>query len=417
MRIVIYPHSMEFGGSQRNAIDIATALRERGHELTVFCPPGPLLELVTERGLRYELAPLPRIRPSFAVMRRLCSVVEAADADVVHGFEWPPAVEALFGPERQLGVPAICTVMSMSVAPFLPSWLPLTVGTEGIFRTERTHRAHVILLEPPVDTEHDRPVDQVAAKRRLGIGPETLVISLVTRLAKELKREGILSAVEAAGALNREFPVTLVIAGDGPIRAEVEDAAARANAAAGTRAVLVTGNLVDPRPVYDAADVALGMGGSALRSMAFGKPLIVQGEHGFWRVLEANSLSSFTENGWFGVGSVGDARDGAARLGRLLRPLLVDAETRDALGSFSRATVEARYGLPAAAELLEGFYLEAVQRSRVKPVPASRLLAPYLAVTGYDMRRKVRRRLGGVVSDDFNSLASIQLQSDRSVSR
>jgi glycosyltransferase involved in cell wall biosynthesis len=417
VRIVIYPHSMEFGGSQRNAIDIATALRERGHELTVFCPPGPLLNLVIERGLRYELAPLPRIRPSFAVMKRLCAVVTAVDAEVVHGFEWPPAVEALFGPDRKLGVPAVCTVMSMSVAPFLPSWLPLTVGTESIARTERAHRTKVILLEPPVDTEHDRPVDQVAAKRALGIDPATLVISLVTRLAKELKREGILSAIEAAGTLALEFPVTLVIAGDGPVRAEVEDAAIRANAAAGTRAVLLTGNLVDPRPVYDAADVALGMGGSALRSMAFGKPLIVQGEQGFWRVLEPDSLGFFTENGWFGVGSAGDERDGAVRLGRLLRTLLTDTETRAVLGSFSRTTVESRYGLPAAAELLEGFYLEAIQRSRSRPAPTSRLLAPYLSVTGYEMRRKIRRRLGGVVSDDFNSLASIQLQSDRSVSR
>ncbi|TFC03098.1 glycosyltransferase [Cryobacterium mannosilyticum] len=417
MRIVIYPHSMEFGGSQRNAIDIATALRERGHELTVFCPPGPLVELVTERGLRYELAPLPRIRPSFAVMKRLCAVVEAADADVVHGFEWPTALEALFGPDRKLGVPAVCTVMSMSVAPFLPSWLPLTVGTESILRTERAHRAEVILLEPPVDTEHDRPVDQIAAKRRLGIAPETLVVSLVTRLAKELKREGILTAIEAAGALAREFPVTLVIAGDGPIRAEVEAAALRANTAAGTQAVLLTGTLVDPRPVYDAADIALGMGGSALRSMAFTKPLIVQGEQGFWRVLEPDSLSGFTENGWFGIGAPGEERDGAARLGRLLRPLLEDADHRDELGSFSRATVESRYGLPAAAELLEDFYLRAVARSKASPRAPSRLLAPYLSVTGYEMRRKVRRRLGGVVSDDFNSLASIQLQSERSVSR
>ncbi|TFC19824.1 glycosyltransferase [Cryobacterium algoritolerans] len=417
MRIVIYPHSMEFGGSQRNAIDIATALRDRGHELTVFCPPGPLVELVTERRLRHEIAPLPRIRPSFAVMKRLCAVVEAADADVVHGFEWPPAVEALFGPGRKLGVPAVCTVMSMSVAPFLPRWLPLTVGTESIFRTERTHRTNVILMEPPVDTEHDRPVDQVAAKRRLGIDPEILVVSLVTRLATELKREGILAAIEAVGVLAREFPVTLVIAGDGPIRAEADAAARRANAAAGTRAVLLTGNLVDPRPVYDAADVALGMGGSALRSMAFRKPLIVQGERGFWRVLGPDSLTSFTENGWFGVGTADEERDGAARLGRLLRPLLADADARAALGSFSRATVESRYGLPTAVERLEGFYLEAIRRGHAMPVPASRLLAPYLSVTGYEIRRKVKRRLGGVVSDDFNSLASIQIQSDRSVSR
>lgn len=414
MRAVIYPHSMEFGGSQRNAVDIATALTARGHEVTVFAPAGPLVELIAQRGLRYEPAPRPRIRPSFAVMKRLCEVVTEVNADIVHGFEWPPALEAVYGPERKLGVAAVCTVMSMSVAPFLPKWLPLTVGTESIFQSERSRGSNVTLLEPPVDTAHDRPVDQARSKRALGIDPDTLVVSLVSRLAQELKREGILAAIAAVSGLAADFPVMLVIAGDGPIRAEVEAAAQQANATAGKLSVLLTGNLADPRPVYDAADIALGMGGSALRSMAFAKPLVVQGEQGYWRLLEAASLPEFTHRGWFGIGEDTGAPDGTARLTEILRPLLTDARRRAALGAYSRGVVESRYGLAAAAERLEVFYGDAIRGLSSAPAVKSRLLAPYLTVTRYELDRKVRRRLGGVVSDDFNSLAMMQSQADRS---
>ncbi|MDF2491460.1 MAG: glycosyltransferase, partial [Microbacterium sp.] len=69
--------------------------------------------------------------------------------------------------------------------------------------------------------------------------------------------------------------------GDGPARAEIEQRAAAVNAECGEGTVVVTGNLDDPRPAYAAADIALGMGGSALRALAYGAPLIVQGEHGF----------------------------------------------------------------------------------------------------------------------------------------
>lgn len=411
VRVIVYPHSMEMGGSQRNAIDIASSLKARGHDVLVFSPPGPLTGLVLERGLRHEVAPRPRIRPSNSVMSRLCEVAEEMNAEIVHGFEWPPAVEAVFGPYRRLNVPAVCSVMSMSVAPFLPRWLPLTVGTERILRSEQSKRRHVTLLEPPVDTLWDRPIGQRESKAHLGIDEDALVVVLVTRLARELKREGILAAISAVGRLASEFRVRLVIAGDGPIRAEVAAAAQRANAAAGTDVVLLTGDLPDPRRVYDAADVALGMGGSALRAMAFGKPLVVQGERGYWRLLEPASLHEFVDGGWFGIG---DGADGAERLTALLRPLLADAASRGALGSFSRATVESRYGLEAATERLEVFYGDAIRRNRSDPRATRGLLGPYLSVTRYELERKAKRRLSGVPSDDFNSIASMQEQDGRS---
>lgn len=413
MRIVVYPHSMEYGGSQLNAVDLSTALRDRGHDVVVFAPPGALVDRVTSLGLRHEPAPRPRLRPSPAVMNRLCAVAGEFNADIVHGFEWPPALEAVFGPERRLGIPAVCTVMSMSVAPFLPRWLPLTVGTRQILHEVIADRPATVLLEPPVDTEHDQPADRDSAKQRLGIDPDTPVVTLVTRLAPELKLEGILAAIAAVGVLAADRPVRLVIAGDGPARADVAAAAARVNAGATTPIVLLTGALADPRPVYDAADVALGMGGSALRSMAFGKPVIVQGERGYWRLLEPDSLAEFLDQGWFGIGDSTDPRAGEATLLGILRPLLADPSRRAELGDFARHTVESRNGLPAAAERLERFYADTIRRAG--GTSPARFVRPYLAATRYDLTRKIRRHLGGVPGDDFNTLPAVRGPAERAI--
>ncbi len=52
MKVLFYPHSMEVGGSQLNALQLAGAVRERGHEVIVLSEPGPLVERVRRMGTR-----------------------------------------------------------------------------------------------------------------------------------------------------------------------------------------------------------------------------------------------------------------------------------------------------------------------------------------------------------------------------
>ncbi|GAA1788847.1 glycosyltransferase family 4 protein [Agromyces lapidis] len=404
MRIVICPHSLELGGSQRNAIDLATAFVRRGHDVTVFGPDGELVEVLEARGIPFVEAPRPRIRPSYAVMDALCELVDHSFADLVHAFEWPPITEAVYGPYARRRIPVVGTVMSMSVAPFIPDRLPLTVGTRHLLETESGVRRRLHLLEPPIDTAHDRPRDVREARASLSIPDGELVLVIVARLVRELKLEGILSAIAAVGVLGRERPVRLVVAGDGPESEEVTAAAAAQNDRLGRRAVVLLGNVPDPRQVYAAADVVLGMGGSALRGMAFAKPVVVQGELGFWRTLTPESVDGFLVDGWYGRGE-GD--DGVGALLGELGPLLASAATRRELGEFSRSVVERHYSLDAAADRMEELYVDAIVRG--PEIARWRLLRPYLAVTAYDLDRKVRRRFGaGVARDDFNARPAIR---------
>ena len=404
MRVIVYPHRLEIGGSQINAIELAGAVHALGHEVIVFGQPGQLVERVTQMGLEFVAAPRPRGRPSPKVMRGLRRLVAERGVEVVHGYEWTTALEAYWGPRARDGVPSVATVMSMAVAPFLPLDMPLVVGTEQIADHERrAGRRTVTVIEPPVDVVHNAPgaVDTAEFRRAHGLDPDALTVVCVSRLAAELKLEGLLAAVEVAG---RVAGMQLVIAGDGPARAEVATAAERANGAAGRRAVILTGELRDPRPAYAAADLSLGMGGSALRAMAFGRPLVVQGERGFWEALTPTTMERFLWTGWYGAGE--GREHGPARLEGIVRELLADPARRATLGIYARRLVEERFSLAAAAARQLEIYERAVADTpcrRREWIAAGGSSACKLV--GYRTQSRLDQVRGRLSADDFNAKA------------
>ncbi|MCT9931978.1 glycosyltransferase family 4 protein [Planotetraspora sp. A-T 1434] len=403
MRILVYPHTMEVGGSQLNAIELAEAVRDLGHEVMLVSDPGPLVERVKAAGLEHVELDTARRRPDPATVRLLRRLVAERGIDVVHGYEWPPGLEAYFATFGRSPAAAVCTVMSSGVAPFLPRELPLIVGTEELRAREAARRDDVRLIEPPVDVVANAPGHPSEEfRKRFGLGDDRLDIVVVCRLVPELKLEGLLTAVEVVGRLAAELPVRLVVVGDGAARDQVESRAAEANARAGERVVVLTGELFDPRPAYASGAVAIGMGGSALRALAFGCPLVVQGEAGFFELLTPETVDRFLTGGWYGLGN-GPA-EGARRLEEALRPLLTDAKLRAELGAFGRSLVVERFSLERAARVQEGIYRDALDRAGSRASLRS-AAASSAAVFGYKVRRKYARARGRAPADDFNAVA------------
>ena len=70
MRVLVYPHAMEIGGSQLNAVETGAALRDRGHEVTVQAPwsLGRISAVARRGGMLYGAAN-PRGMQGYAVGR------------------------------------------------------------------------------------------------------------------------------------------------------------------------------------------------------------------------------------------------------------------------------------------------------------------------------------------------------------
>jgi glycosyltransferase involved in cell wall biosynthesis len=389
------------GGSPLNAIELAAAVRDRGHEVAVYARDGALVDYIRELRLEYIPAKPSRIhrettgRRAVAVLAtawHLHRVARSRGVDVLHGYEWPPIVEAYAAAQRTPNIAVVGSVMAMQVPPFIPSTVPLIVGTKQLCQQLRhTRPGPVHLLEPPVDLASNFPGASSSPFSQLPpTEPGTIEVVVVSRLSHQLKLEGILTAVRSIGEVARTRPVRLVIVGGGEAFDTVAAEAALVNTTLGKQAVVLTGELADPRPAYDAADVCLGMGGSALRAMAFGKPLIVQGESGFFETLTPTSAESFLEGGWYGVSNL-DSHAATNRLTGLLTELLSSPARRAELGAFGRHLVQDRFSLTRAAESLEGIYRDAIVP---KPTAGGRLRETAVAgmvMTDYTVRRILNR--------------------------
>ncbi len=402
--VVVYPHDLGMGGSQLNAVEIAGGMRDLGHQVIVYGRPGVLCDRITELGLEFVASPEPKKRPSPRVIQDLRRLIRERHIDVVHGYEWPPTLEARLA---VMGTRAVCvsTVMSMAVAPFIPRRVPLVVGTEQIAAVERAAgRRSVSVIEPPVDVVHNAPgrsdVDVLAfrAEHRIPTGGAHVVC--VSRLAHELKLEGILTAIDVVPTLGAD--VTLTIVGDGPAGTVVHAAAASVNERVGRGAVRVIGQVADPRPAYDGADIVLGMGGSALRALAFAKPLVVQGERGYWRLLTDNALEEFLWTGWYGVGESADA--GPDRLRGILTGLLSDSAERKRLGAYGRDLVCRRFSVEAAVARQQRVFEAAVlDGGRLRAASIIDDGRAAIGFAGHVVRRKASRLRGTAPTDDFNA--------------
>ncbi len=144
------------------------------------------------------------------------------------------------------------------------------------------------------------------------------------------------------------------------------------------------------------------MGGSLLRAMAFGKPCIVQGEHGYFEMLDPTTARAFRWRGFYGIGAGGTGED---RLVDLLDRLLGDPAMRCEQASFALDLVRRHYGLEKAVEQQMAWY----RRVLAEHVAAdAREMARTVALVGaWFAGRALRRTQGKAKTDFFNSTEHI----------
>lgn len=361
MRVLVYAHQLEIGGTQTNAIELAAALRDlHGCEVALFATPGPMLSLVNSMGLRYLPAPAPGFYPSPARIQALRAAARELRPDVIHVWDWWQCLDAYYGVHLPMGLPLVVTDMNMTLTRVLPKRLPTTFGVPCLVeQAKATGRSCVDLLLPPVDTNANAPDEKLGREFRAlhGIGQEELLLVTVSRLSYNMKSESIARTIEAVRQLGTRHPIRFVLAGEGQARAAIEKLAGDVNAELGRPAVVLTGPLMDPRSAYAAADVVIGMGGSGLRGMAFAKPVIVVGEGAFSNVLGPATAQWFLRNGIYGQRS--DTAQSRPLAG-LIKELVSSPELRSYLGGFARNFVVTNFSLEVLAERLIAFMKRAV---------------------------------------------------------
>lgn len=388
-RVLVQLNSLALGGTQINAVDFAAAVAAHGYESVLVgpadtLPRGPsLFDIAKERAV--ELETLDRPRSTVAGAIAMARLAKERHADLVHVYGSWTSRPAWWGPCLFGRRPLVLTVYEMAVDPMTPRHTELIVGTKYL-EEEFAWRAGTTLISPPVDTSRDDPraVSGDSFINRLGLNPGNLRVVMVTRLDEDMKAAAVQAAIQAVGA-NANPGVDLVIVGTGDAESRLRALAGKVNADQRRRAVVLTGPLADPRCAYAAADVLVGMGGSAARSLAFGKPLIVAGEAGWFRMFTPDNSAEHFRNSFWSPESMPDA---VGELRKILHLLLTDARLREVLGRYGRDFAVGNFGLPAMALHLVDTYDRALRSTGVQS------WARDLPLEIEHLRRRLRRNPG-----------------------
>ena len=359
LKVLVHLNNLELGGTQINAVDLAAQMRGLGIESILLgardtIPDGPsLIEIAAARDLHIALYdPAPTIFPR---ARQISAIARQHRVDLVHVYgSWGGGARPTYwGPSRFARTPWLQTVYEMSVSAKIYRHMPMIVGT-GYQRDEQQDRpGRTILISPPVDLRQNGPDEhsrrQFRSTHQIDDGA---LLVIVSRLDASMKTVPALAAIDAMRVL-APTGATLAIVGTGDNVAVIQSRADAVNADAGRDAVRLLGPMADPRPAYAAADLMLGMGGSAARALAFARPLIVQGEAGWSALFEPASAQVLARSSFWSPAAVPDA---AARLVATIAPLLEDPERCRDLGRFGREFAEQNFALEAMADRLSQFY-------------------------------------------------------------
>ncbi|WP_139209781.1 glycosyltransferase family 4 protein [Microlunatus flavus] len=385
LSVLVGLEGLALGGCPINALDLGRTLRARGHRVEVFAIDEQVKTSLLPYAERSGFTPtvLPQHAGTLERARQIRRLALESSADVVHVFgPWlgRAATMAVAGATPRS---AVVTNWMMENVPYVPRRTPLVLGTRSLRdEAERMQGRHVWLMEPPVDLDADAADPEAGRRfrREVGIGDDELAVVVVGRVDAHLKEEGLGHAIDAVERLDLPA-LRLVVVGDGDAFERVAGRAAAANERLGRPAVVLTGSRQDPRPAYDAADVALGMGGSALRALAHARPLVVLGQNGYAATFDVGTREHFATEGFFGEEPVADpAGHLAHQLERLLDPV-----HRAELAAFGHAEVQ-RYGLQAGADQLEALYRTELRQLPGLPRRLTDAGALVLRAAAHDLR-------------------------------
>ncbi|HET7459462.1 MAG TPA: glycosyltransferase [Gemmatimonadaceae bacterium] len=302
LRVEMIVPSLVGAGMEVMVATLVRALGGRGHTVGVTCleEEGDLVAGLARDGFRVSLVPTPGIVAN-AWAPTLAAHLRAVRPDVVHVHSgvWAKGARAA----RRAGVrtvghtahglldhepwhgPAIKRLAARSsdwvaaVSQPLANYLTRDVGIPA---------AMVSVVPNGIDTERFSPGTQTGELRqRIGVSPSRPLVGTVARLAP-VKNQALLLA--AFARLRERVPdAALVLIGDGPLRAELEAAAAALGVADD---VHFYGAAADASPLYRELDlfvlssVAEGTSISVLEAMASGVPVVATAVGGTPDLLE-----------------------------------------------------------------------------------------------------------------------------------
>jgi glycosyltransferase involved in cell wall biosynthesis len=364
-RVLLVIDSLDLGGAERHVVELAAELAARGEDVTVACSVGGHFEgHARAAGLRVltlcDRLAKRRFSPRFALaLRRL---VREDRFDLVHAHLYAAGVASAFA-VAGTGVPLVLT--EQTEAPWrsrlqrrASAW-SYRRASQAIAVSNAIERELIDAFGVAAERVHfvpnGVPVESAPHRRE----SHALTVGLVARLQPE---KDVATFVEAAALVADELPeARYVVAGDGPLREELEALARERGLEERLRFL---GFRDDARELIRSLDVFV------LSSVSEGTPLSVAEAMGAGVPVVATAVGGIPDQ-------IEDGRDGLLvapgapeELARAIRAVAGDAALAERLAGSGQRRAAAEFSLEAMVERVEAIYAAALAPRRAARQPA-----------------------------------------------
>jgi len=348
------------GGMEYGIIKVANAL-DPDEVLTSVCssfePDPGIAGLLAPHVARFHCRRRRGHDPMWVA--RLCTLLRRERPDIVHTHAWGTVVEGLVA-AKLAGIRYLIHGEhgTMQTKPYqlrVQRWAwgradrVLSVSSrlaEKMAREVQFPLHRIQTIRNGVDLERFSPARRADGRAQLGLGTDDLCIGTVGRLLPVKDHANMVDAlarVQAAGVSFRAF-----IAGDGPLRAVVEERAAALGLSGRFK---VLGHRHDVEAVLAAFDLFVlpskseGLSNTIMEALATGVPVVATDVGG------ASEMVDEGENGLL------VPKEDPERLGAALTMLARDPERRRRMAGVNRARAEREFGLEVMVRGYRDLYL------------------------------------------------------------
>lgn len=372
--VLILENSFDMGGSEKKLFDyIARSDRDRfGIKICCLKSGGFFKGRLLDLGVPFYDGLLHHRFDAMA-FRRLASIIEKEDIDIIYTFSHPNTVmfsylarargliKGFLVSYHAMGNPAGGSLVPRYLRPFLDSADVLLAVAEMHKRylvdMEGLPESMIRVIHNGVDTDKYRPPkvsERATMRRELGLDDADVVMTTIASLKPAKCIDGLLRAV--APLVRGDGNVRVLLAGDGPDAAALW--ALAANLSIGDR-VQFLGMRDDVDTILRASDVLVlpsRMGTETfpnviLEAMATGLPVVAT---------DVGSVHEMVEDG--ASAFVVPTRDETALHGALAR-LAGDADLRQKFGSRGREIVEERFGIERMCAARDALFAALLSRN------------------------------------------------------
>lgn len=362
MRVLVADLERVWRGGQEQALLLMTGLERRGHEAElVAVRNSAVASRAQAAGIRTHTVSDTARRLGAAM--RLRQLLRQQRFDIAYANE-PHALTAAWlarahrhvplASARRVAFPLSRGGISLARYRAAARILAISEAVRRELLAAGLHNEYIELV--PDGVEIPEPVTREtreAARGRWGFRADEPVLACVGALTAE---KGHALLIEAFAKLRREMKsCRLLIAGEGRLRAELEQRAQESGLGA---AIIFAGFVPDVESVYAAGDLFVfpslqeGAGSSLLRAMAYGLPVLA---------LARGGVAEIVEDGRNGI-LVQEAS--AEVLAWAAWGILGDRELRERLSQAARETVASRYSADRMIEGTERIFEQLISRNR-----------------------------------------------------